>query len=118
MGYSQGSKTPAEFEITGLLREGENLLALEVYRWSDGAYLEDQDYWKVSGIERSVSLISRPQVMIRDFFVEGVLDPECHRGRFDVEVELAHGLDTPPQEHRVADHVCSTRPATRSAACR
>ncbi len=101
VGYSQGSKTPAEFEITGFLRHGENLLALEVYRWSDGAYLEDQDYWKVSGIERSVRLISRPPVMIRDWFVQGVLDPHCHRGRLDVEVELVHGLDTPPLDHRV-----------------
>jgi len=97
IGYSQGSKTPAEFEITEFLREGENLLALEVYRWSDGAYLEDQDYWKVSGIERSVTLVSRPPVMIRDFFAVGVLDPKCHLGRFDVEVELAHDLDAPPE---------------------
>ena len=91
VGYSQGSKTPAEFEITDYLREGENLLAVEVYRWSDGAYLEDQDYWKVSGIERSVILVSRPPVMIRD----------CVRGRFDVEVQLAHNLATPPQGYRV-----------------
>ena len=74
IGYSQGSKTPAEFNITKYLRKGENTLAVEVYRFSDGAYLEDQDYWKISGIERNVFLLSAPNVMIKDFFVLGELD--------------------------------------------
>lgn len=74
VGYSQGSKTPAEFNITKYLRQGENSLALEVYRYSDGAYLEDQDYWKISGIERDVFLFSTPPVHIRDFFVLPDLD--------------------------------------------
>jgi beta-galactosidase len=60
VGYSQGSKTPAEFNITRYLHDGENTLAVEVYRWSDGAYLEGQDYWKISGIEREVFLFSTP----------------------------------------------------------
>ena len=74
VGYSQGSKVPAEFNITDFLREGENFLALEVYRYSDGAYLEDQDYWKISGIERDVVLYSTPPVHIRDFFALPDLD--------------------------------------------
>ncbi len=74
VGYSQGSKIPAEFNITKFLRQGENSLALEVFRYSDGAYLEDQDYWKISGIERDVFLFSSPPVHIRDFFALPDLD--------------------------------------------
>ncbi len=67
VGYSQGSRTPAEFNITKYLKEGENLLAVEVYRWSDGSYLEDQDMWRLSGIFRDVYLMATPKVHIRDF---------------------------------------------------
>ena len=74
VGYSQGSKLPAEFNITEFIRPGENLLALEVYRWSDGSYLECQDFWRISGIERDVFLYSIPQIHIRDFFVHADLD--------------------------------------------
>ncbi|MHA2183999.1 MAG: glycoside hydrolase family 2 TIM barrel-domain containing protein, partial [Promethearchaeota archaeon] len=69
VGYSQGSMTPAEFNITKYLQEGSNVLAVEVYRWSDGSYLEDQDMWRLSGIYRDVYLFSVPKVHIRDFFV-------------------------------------------------
>jgi len=88
VGYSQGSKTPAEFNITRYLRKGENTLAVEVYRWSDGAYLEDQDYWKISGIERHVFLFSTPQVNIRDFFVLGELDYSYTDGTLRVTVKM------------------------------
>lgn len=69
IGYSQDSATPAEFNITKFLKEGKNLLAAEVYRWSTGSYLEDQDMWRLSGIYRDVYLYSTPQVHLRDFFV-------------------------------------------------
>ena len=88
VGYSQGSKTPAEFNITRYVREGENTLAVEVYRWSDGAYLEDQDYWKVSGIEREVFLFSTPHVHIRDFFIKAGLDENYTNGKLNVDVEI------------------------------
>lgn len=88
IGYSQGSKIPAEFNITKFLRSDGNTLAVEVYRWSDGAYLEDQDYWKVSGIERDVFLYSTPQIKIRDFFVLGDLDDNYTDGILKVTVEL------------------------------
>lgn len=52
VGYSQDSRTPAEFDVTKYLKDGENLLAVEVYRYSDGSYLEDQDFWRLSGIFR------------------------------------------------------------------
>ncbi|MHA2287395.1 MAG: glycoside hydrolase family 2 TIM barrel-domain containing protein [Promethearchaeota archaeon] len=74
VGYSQGSMTPAEFNITKYIKEGNNTLAVEVYRWSDGSYLEDQDMWRFSGIYRDVRLYSTPKVHIRDFFARCKLD--------------------------------------------
>ncbi|MCR4864807.1 MAG: hypothetical protein K5850_06585 [Bacteroidales bacterium] len=87
-GYSQKSMGPAEFEITDCLREGENKLAVEVYRWSDGSYLEDQDMWRFSGIFRSVRLWTRPQVFIRDYFLKTSLDQDLTRGFLDVGICL------------------------------
>jgi beta-galactosidase len=92
VGYSQGSKTPAEFNITELIRTGKNTLAVEVYRWSDGAYLEDQDYWKVSGIERDVYLYSTPQIHICDFFVKAGLDEGYTDGSLSVDVHVRNFL--------------------------
>jgi beta-galactosidase len=74
IGYSEDSMTPAEFNITKYLKANENVLAVEVYRWSDGSYLEDQDMWRLSGIYRNVYLFAAPQVHIRDFFVRTDLD--------------------------------------------
>jgi beta-galactosidase len=76
VGYSQGSMTPAEFNITEYIRDGKNILAAEVYRWSDGSYLEDQDTWRVSGIYRDVYLFATDQVRISDFFVTTDLDEQ------------------------------------------
>jgi beta-galactosidase len=67
VGYSQGSMTPAEFEISSKIKEGENTIAVEVYRWSDGSYLEDQDMWRFSGIYREVFLYSPPPVHVFDY---------------------------------------------------
>jgi beta-galactosidase len=101
VGYSQGSKTPAEFNISEYFRSGENTLAVEVYRWSDGAYLEDQDYWKISGIERDVFLFSTPNVMIRDFFVLGDLDELYLDGRIEVAVDVKNYLRGTPEKHKI-----------------
>ncbi|MHA1264864.1 MAG: glycoside hydrolase family 2 TIM barrel-domain containing protein [Candidatus Helarchaeota archaeon] len=76
IGYSQGSMTPAEFDITPHIKVGMNILAVEVYRWSDGSYLEDQDMWRFSGIYRDVFLFAAPKVHVRDFFVYCDLDSE------------------------------------------
>ena len=73
-GYSQGSATPAEFNITNLIQQGMNTIAVKVFRWSDGSYLEDQDAWRLSGIYRDVYLYSTPEIHIRDFFVKTELD--------------------------------------------
>ncbi len=74
VGYSQGSMTPAEFNITKYLNDGENLLAVEVYRFSDGSYLEDQDMWRLSGIYRDVYLFAAPKIHLRDFFLSSNLN--------------------------------------------
>ena len=87
-GYSQGSKTPAEFNITDLIKPGENQVAVEVYRFSDGSYLEDQDYWKISGLEREVYLYARPKTYIRDLFIQAGLDTLYQDGIFGLEVEI------------------------------
>ena len=74
VGYSQDSMLPAEFNITKYLKSGNNTLAVEVYRFSDGSYLEDQDMWRLAGIYRNVYLFSTPQVHIRDFAVRTDFD--------------------------------------------
>jgi beta-galactosidase len=84
VGYSEGSMTPAEFDITDYLVAGTNLLAAEVYRWSDGSYLEDQDMWRLSGIYRDVYLFSTDDVHLRDFFVRCDLDALYEDATLDV----------------------------------
>jgi len=74
VGYSQDSRLPAEFDITGYLQAGDNLLAVRVYRWSDGSYLEDQDFWRLSGIYRDVVLWAASPTHLRDFSLETELD--------------------------------------------
>jgi beta-galactosidase len=88
VGYSEDSKTPAEFNITQYLKKGKNLLSVEVYRWSDGSYLEDQDFWRLSGIQRTVYLHARPKTFIRDFFVNSGLTKNYNDGVFKVDAEL------------------------------
>ena len=101
VGYSQGSKTPAEFNITKFLRKGENSLSLEVYRYSDGAYLEDQDYWKISGIERDVYLFSTPSVHIRDFFALPDLDDDYRNAQLRVTVRIQNHLSPNTGDYRI-----------------
>lgn len=69
VGYSQGSMEPSEFNITSHLKAGENQIALAVYRYSDGSYLEDQDFWRFGGIHRSIHLVHTPDIRIRDYTV-------------------------------------------------
>lgn len=74
VGYSEDSMLPTHFNITPFLIEGENQMTLKVFRWSDGAYLEDQDHWRLSGIHRDVYLSAAPKVQLYDFFVQTDLD--------------------------------------------
>ena len=93
VGYSQGSMTPAEWDITEYLVEGENVLASEVYRWSDGSYLEDQDMWRFSGIYRDVYLFSTDDFRIRDFWVKTDLDEDYTDAVVVVDLELENYSD-------------------------
>ncbi|MFC1554578.1 glycoside hydrolase family 2 TIM barrel-domain containing protein [candidate division KSB1 bacterium] len=99
-GYSQGSKLPSEFNITEYLKDGENILAAEVYRFSDGTYLEDQDYWRLSGIERDVFLYAVPDVNVYDFHLNADLDNEYKNGQFKAELVLKNFTD-----RRVDDYI-------------
>lgn len=96
VGYSEDSRLPAEFDITKYLKKGKNTLAVEVYRYSDGSYLEAQDYWRYSGIERDVWLVARPKSRVRDFEITAPLVNHYTDGKFDLKVtadkrELAPG---------------------------
>lgn len=88
VGYSQGSRLPSEFDITSYVKRGKNILAVRVYQWSDGSYLEDQDMWWLSGIFRDVYLIIRPDVYVRDIFIIGDLDEKYESGTLRVKVDL------------------------------
>lgn len=72
VGYSQGSMEPSEFNVTKYLKPGQNAIAIEVYKYSDGSYLEDQDFWRFGGIHRDVTLYHTPDVRIRDFAVRTI----------------------------------------------
>jgi beta-galactosidase len=87
-GYSQGSMTPAEFRLTPFLQKGDNTLAVEVYRWSDGSYLEDQDTWDLSGIYRDVYLYSKPKMHIRDIHAVTRLDDSYEDAVLEVNVDV------------------------------
>jgi len=88
VGYSEDSKLAAEFDLTKYVKPGKNLVALEVYRWSDGSYLECQDMWRISGIEREVYLYSTPKLDIRDFRVNAGLTQNYTNGLLDVQLNV------------------------------
>lgn len=92
-GYSQDSRLPAEFDITDLVRPGENRLAVQVMRYSDGFYLEDQDYWHLSGIQRDVILYSKPKVCIRDFTIRTLFDLQYQNATLFVETAITRVTD-------------------------
>ena len=95
IGYSEGSRTAAEFRVTDAVRPGTNVVAVEVYRWSDGSYLESQDFWRVSGIDRDVYLVAMPPTYLRDFFAEATLDDAYEGGLLRLTVNVANrGLGT------------------------
>ncbi len=93
LGYSQGSKTPAEWDITDYVQKGENTVALEVYRWSAGSYLECQDMWRMSGIERDVYLYSTPKQFVADYKVTSSLDKTAYKdGIFGLEAMVGGAI--------------------------
>lgn len=88
VGYSQDSRLPAEFDITAFVQPGENHLAVQVMRYSDGSYLEDQDFWLMSGIQRDVILYSKPQVAIEDFVVRTRFDERYEDAQLEIEAQI------------------------------
>lgn len=84
VGYSQGSRLPAEFDITDYIRKDRNTIAVQVYQWSDGSYLEDQDMWWLSGIFRDVYLIAEPKIHIFNLNVRTELDRNCENAFLNI----------------------------------
>lgn len=97
VGYSEDSKTPVEYNITPYLQPGKNLIALEVYRWSTGSYLECQDFWRISGIERDVYLFAQTPVHIQDFSIRQDLDSTYKTGIFGLDVMVTNPRLQPGQ---------------------
>ena len=110
VGYSEDSKTPAEFNITPLLKSGKNSIAVEVFRWSDASYLEDQDFWRLSGMSRDVFLMARNKQNIHDFRVTAGLDENYQNGTFALDVELVNSADAAQQVTLLAELFDGTTP--------
>ncbi len=91
VGYAEDSKLPSEFDVTRFVKPGANTVAIQVFRWSDGSYLEDQDFWRVSGIEREVYLMAAPATRLRDFFVHAALDDTYRDGKLSIDMKVAPG---------------------------
>ncbi|KXX69130.1 glycoside hydrolase family 2 TIM barrel-domain containing protein [Flammeovirga sp. SJP92] len=90
VGYSQDDRLPSEFDITPYIQKGKNTVALKVYRYSDGAYLEDQDHWRLSGIHREVKLIKENKMRINDFHVRAGLTDNYTKGDLQVHFEVSN----------------------------
>jgi beta-galactosidase len=114
VGYSVNSRNAAEFDLTRYIRPGRNLLAAEVYRYSAGSYLEDQDMWRLSGIFRHVTLWSAPPVQVRDFFVRTDLDAQYRDATLDVTAKIRNYVDAvaPARALRVQLYSGDGKPVT------
>ncbi len=88
VGYSQGSCLAAEFDITKYLKAGSNRVAVQVFKWSDGSYLEDQDMWRMSGMHREVMLLAQPKISINDIAVRAKLDASYKDGSIEIRPTL------------------------------
>jgi beta-galactosidase/beta-glucuronidase len=99
VGYSQDSRLPAEFDVTSCVRPDQNTLAVRVYRYCDGSYLEDQDFWRLSGIYRDVYLLATPRVHVSDFFVRTALDEDYRDALMQVEVKIRAYGDQDAADH-------------------
>jgi beta-galactosidase len=112
VGYSQGSMTPAEFDITRFLKPGRNLLACKVLRWCDGSYLEDQDMWRFSGIPRDVFLYTTPKTHLRDIFARPDLDAQYRDGTLTIEAWVRRCAEDAPRELALTAILCNAEGKT------
>ncbi|MBX7310463.1 NPCBM/NEW2 domain-containing protein [Clostridium chauvoei] len=94
VGYSEDSYTAKDFDITDYLKDGENTISVQVFRWSDASWVEDQDFIRLSGIFRDVAIYSTPEVRIRDFGVVTELDENYNNASLDIELDLSNYLKT------------------------
>ena len=94
VGYNEDSKNPAEYLINSYLKPGNNVLTLKIFRWSTGSYLECQDFWRISGIERDVFLYAQPKAAVRDFRITSTLDDTYRNGIFKLSVDLRNRKTT------------------------
>jgi beta-galactosidase len=101
VGYSEDSKNPAEFLVDDYVRPGKNTLTLKIFRWSTGSYLECQDFWRISGIERDVYLWSQPKTAVRDFAVVSTLDDDYAHGLFRLKT-MIRNRDAKPSKVEVS----------------
>jgi beta-galactosidase/beta-glucuronidase len=105
VGYSQESRVPAEFNITQYVQPGRNVLAVQVLRWSDGSYLEDQDFWRLSGIFRSVYLWVAPALHVRDFWVRTELDSAYQDATLRVRAKVRNYSERAIEQLRLTVHL-------------
>ncbi|MDD4554597.1 MAG: glycoside hydrolase family 2 TIM barrel-domain containing protein [Bacteroidales bacterium] len=98
IGMAKDGKTPIEFDVTKYLRDGKNTIGVEVFRWSDGTYLESQDMWRMSGINHDVYLFSTPKTRIRDFFVTGDLFSDYRHGILKLTTIIKNEQPNPPAD--------------------
>jgi len=98
VGYSEDTRLPSEFNITKKLKKGENKIAVKVFRWSDGSYLEAQDHWRMSGIERDVYLHAVPKVRLGDFTIRTKLDSEYKNGLLQIRPEFIANIENKYKE--------------------
>ena len=94
VGYNEGSKTPAEFNVTKYIKPGKNQIAVQVLRWSDASYIEDQDFWRLSGLERDVYLRADNPIAINDFRVGSDLINNYKDGKFSLKIQVKNTKNT------------------------
>ncbi len=88
VGMTKVAKSPSEFDVTPFIRQGKNLIAIQVFRWHDGSYIEDQDFWRLSGLEQDVFLYTLPKLTVWDFFLDAGLDENYQKGVFNAQIKL------------------------------
>ena len=92
VGYSEDSHLGASFDVTKFVKTGENLIAMQVFRWCDGSYLEDQDLWRLSGISRDVNLEARPKARLADMMLTPILDEQYKNAKLNIDMEFTAGI--------------------------
>ena len=109
VGYSEDSKNPAEFLINRYVKPGKNVLTLKIFRWSTGSYLECQDFWRISGIERDVFLYSQPKVAIRDFRITSTLDDTYKNGIFRLSMDVRNNSSEQSKSYTIGYKLTDTK---------